>query len=224
MRNSTLPSTAMDLYAALGSFIETCYGKGNDGPANTFFKTTACKNCTTISLKAEGKNSVLVDRIVLKEELSSGQFVEEFVVEADGVQVFNGTSIGRSLIALFPKKMNASTITVKVLKSKAAPSFRFISVPNPSQCEIDGPGGHGTSCQLLNGVVIGGFPRKNGSLLVDSVSECCQACRKLSASCVAFTVVPKANKRFCQLLNATGGKTTELSGAVSGYPTRVAIH
>merc|ERR1712110_796281 len=95
--NSTLPKEAMDAYATFGSFIRKCYGEGNVSAASSLASRTCTKNCMNVNVELDGTH--VLDRIVLKEDLSMGQMVTSFRILADGTEVFSGSSIGRSLIA-----------------------------------------------------------------------------------------------------------------------------
>ena len=91
--------------------------------------------------------------------MSKGQLITEFQILADEVAIFNGTAVGRSLIVLLPKNITASKIKIQIINSKAEPSFRLISIPNPNACVVNGGGGGGgNGCNLQENTVIGGFP------------------------------------------------------------------
>ena len=227
--NSTLPSAAMALYAGLGTFTKTCYGEGATPSVTTLASTSCYKDCNSIELTSSSSSTskITFDRILLKEEMSKGQLITEFQVLADEVAIFNGTAVGRSLIVLLPKNITASKIKIQIINSKAEPSFRLISIPNPNACVVNG-GGDGNGCNLQENTVIGGFPSAVPVTSVSTVNACCKSCRKNALHCVAFTAVPvtilkgKQDESVasydCTLLKATGGASKTVQGAVSGSP------
>ena len=99
--DSSLPAEAVRAYAQLGSFVRACYGEGSVA-APTALATTAapCASCSVLKLSiGEGGAPSAFDRLLIKEELSGGQRVTAFTLLADGVPIFNGSSIGRTLVA-----------------------------------------------------------------------------------------------------------------------------
>lgn len=111
--NSTMPQEAMDIYAALGRFIRSCYGEGSLPSASALASTTTfgASNTTSVALTFRG-GAATFDRFLIKEELREGQNVLSFVVLADGQSIFNGTAIGRTLIVLLPTNVTASKVRI----------------------------------------------------------------------------------------------------------------
>tara|TARA_B110000091_G_C13759782_1_gene451553 strand:- start:142 stop:1533 length:1392 start_codon:yes stop_codon:yes gene_type:complete len=237
--HSTLPDEAMELYAALGRFTKNCYGIGGEASVSALAQISCSTLCTSVALtpttptnatNATTSTTTLptnmtFDRIVLKEEMSAGQLITKFQILANDIVLFNGTAVGRSLIVLFKQNITASSVVVKVLASKAPPSFRLIAVPNPTTCVVHGGGGGGGGCALQQNRVIGGFPSQIPLLKVQTVAECCTYCIKNMLHCVAFWAVPVSNSGVgtgegytCTLLKATGGSSKQMDGAVSGSP------
>ena len=224
--NTTLPDEAMDLYTALGRFTRSCYGVGA-APSASALAHTACVHCDgdvtlTADADAAAGGTLRFDRVLLKEDMAEGHNVLAFEILADGAQIFNGTAVGRSLIVLLDQNVTAKEVTVRVTKSRAPPTFRLLSLPDPDACVVGGGGGGGGGggCNLQEGVVIGGRPVPGVPVSqVADVAACCGACTTRPLDCVAFTATPVSSGGFeCTLLKATGGKTTALPGAVSGAP------
>lgn len=215
--NSSLPDEAIKLYEELGHFVKSCYGEGETASSRAL-NMTRCfveESCERVTLTLpNGRRSF--DRVLMKEELSRGQLVNAFEILADGVRIFNGTSIGRSLIVLLDRNVTASEVQIHVLSSKSPPSFRLIAVPDPAACVAGGSGGEG--CKIRSNVIIGGFPSSIPSRNVSHVDECCAACVANAQTCVAFTAVPTSSAYTCTLLRATGGADRMVRGAYSGSP------
>ena len=133
-----------------------------------------CSSCLNVSLTLAAPSNI--DRFLIKEELSRGQRVRAFEIHADGVVVYNGTAVGRTLIAKLDKNLSAvKVVTLVVRESVGSPSFRLFAVPNPSVCSAGGGGG-GNKCELVHDVVYVGPYLK--SLDVADVQACCDACPK----------------------------------------------
>ena len=213
--NSTMPQEAMDIYAALGSFIRNCYGEGSL-PSTTALASTSsfgASNTTSVSLSLGGSKSF--DRFIIKEELREGQNVLAFTVLADGKAIFNGTAIGRALIVLLPTNVTASTVELKVASAKKTPSFRLFAVPDPSSCFVHSSGGGG--CDLIEDTEYLGPPFSTTT--TQSVSACCAACRK-QPKCAFFTATDTAaHSSTCKLMAAQQG-SKKVKGVVSGSPKR----
>ena len=205
----------MDTYAALGSFIRTCYGEGSL-PSTTALATTSsfgASNTTRLSLAFEGGGSKTFDRLIIKEELREGQNVLSFVILADGKSIFNGTAIGRTLIVLLPANVTASKLELKVLSAKKTPSFRLFAVPDPASCAVHSSG-HG-GCDLIVDTEYLGPPFS--STTTESVAACCAACAKVP-KCAFFTATDTAaHSSTCKLMAAQQG-SRKAKGIVSGSP------
>lgn len=208
--NSSLPTSAVKTYRDLGLYIRSCYGIGDKPAAGALASTVdGCfgENCSSITLNLEAP--AVMDRILLKEELRGGQRVLAFHIEVDGLSVWNGTAIGRSLIAKFKKNVTGSAVTLVVDSSLASPEFRLIAVPNPSACAISTVG---RGCTLIKGVLYDGIVVRS---LQAGPDDCCSACHSI-VECAFFTVVGTSN---CTLLSTQQGSEPE-SNAVSGSPRR----
>ena len=242
--NSTLPDDAMELYSKLGKFTASCYGVGAVASLTSLASTSCYSNsqdCHHIQLQSSSSSSsrsidsstsiaidssistMTFDRILLKEEMSKGQLITEFEIILNGtIKIFNGTAVGRSLIVLLKENVTAAQVMIRVTASKASPSFRLITIPNPLSCVVDG-GTNSDGCNLQQDIVIGGFPSNIPVQTVTTVSQCCAACVQASLQCVAFTAVPTTNSSNgnefeCTLLKATGGSSKTVPGAFSGSP------
>ena len=177
-----------------------------------------CSSCLNVSLTLAAPSNI--DRFLIKEELSRGQRVRAFEIHADGVVVYNGTAVGRTLIAKLDKNLSAvKVVTLVVRESVGSPSFRLFAVPDPSVCSAGGGGG-GNKCELVHDVVYVGPYLK--SLDVADVQACCDAC-KVTSTCSVFAATPEtaAQKKWsCMLADAARGEKAH-PGAVSGSPIRV---
>jgi alpha-L-fucosidase len=215
--NSTLPTHAMNLYAALGTFTKECYGVGSEAAMGALAHTSCSSSCESIELKSASK--MTFDRMLLKEEMKLGQLITKFQIIGDGLVLFNGTAVGRSLIVLFKQNITVSSVNIKILQSKAPPSFRLIAIPNPDDCIVKGSSGSG--CTIQKDVLIGGFKLDTKPVKqVNNVGDCCNYCTTNSLQCVGFWAVPNnSNMYTCTLLKATGGNSKKVIGAFSGSPT-----
>ena len=213
--NSTMPQEAMETYAALGSFIRTCYGEGSL-PSETALASTngfGSSNTSSVALAFEGGGSRTFDRLLIKEELREGQNVLSFVILADGKSIFNGTAIGRTLIVRLPANITASHLELKVLSAKKTPSFRLFAVPDPASCFVRSGGKGG--CDLITDTEYLGPPFSTTT--TESVAACCAACAKVP-KCAFFTATDTAaHSSTCNLMAAEQG-SRKAKGIVSGSP------
>ena len=135
--NSTLPDEAMSTYQALGDFVRRCYGEGSIASTSALASTNnGCVNCSSVTLQFAGRMARKFDRVLMKEELREGQQVLSFELLANGKPIFNGSSIGRTLIALLDRNYTATSVELRVTSSRGPPSFRLVAVPNPVDCAI----------------------------------------------------------------------------------------
>ena len=107
--NGTVPAAQSAAAAALGTFVKACYsapivqGSGNGQRTITLMPSAA----------------VEVDRIVVQEDIRSGQLVRAFTVTAQlpggGSQVLaSGTSIGHKFIEVLAAPVTVSQITLNI--------------------------------------------------------------------------------------------------------------
>eukprot|EP00039_Didymoeca_costata_P003983 m.70841 g.70841 ORF g.70841 m.70841 type:complete len:699 (+) comp12173_c0_seq1:61-2157(+) len=211
--NSSLPDEAMNLYASLGSFIQECYGNGDVPSAHALGSIQACtSNCSTLTISFGAEQSV--DRFLIKEELSQGQLIISFeIVDSSGETLFNGSSVGRSVIALLPQPVNTTSITLRVTESKANPQIRLFAVPNPAFCNAGNSSG--SPCSLSPNVFVEGLVFQTAVL--GDVADCCNLCRQ-NSTCAVFNTVAKGYSQVtCTLLSAYQGSKI-MQGAISGSP------
>jgi hypothetical protein len=123
--------------------VQRCYGAGAV-PAATALAATppggCLRNCTSVTL-ALPAGGASFDRVLIKEELSNGQLVTGFELLADGVVVFNGSSVGRSLVARLSKPVAAARVvelrvTATRWSPNSGPGFRLVAVPDPASCQV----------------------------------------------------------------------------------------
>ena len=206
--NSTLPATAVHRYAGLGRWIAACYGVGATASSTALATTTGpCTNCTTLTLRLPEPKTM--DRFLLKEELRGGQLVLAFSIAVDGHTVFNGTAIGRTLVALLPQNVTGSVVTMTVLSARAAPTLRLFAVPDPASCALPAAS---QGCTYVNNTLYEG-PVIGSPSTVGTAADCCDKCRAVAA-CAFFTFVDGT----CSLIDAQQGSKAQ-PGAVSGSPT-----
>jgi len=155
---------------------------------------------------------------VLKEELGKGQMVSAFRILADERVVFQGTSIGRSLIAFLRgpdgHNVTASRLTLEVLDAKGPSAFRLISVPDPSNCVVNSSVG---GCALVPDVDSKGHIVWAG--YTPTIKDCCTACRK-KRTCAVFTTSWQAFHKKghrCTLMATIDSRSTA-EGIMSGSP------
>lgn len=199
--NSTLPAEAMKEYARLGTFIRECYGEGSEASETALAATTApCDECDKITLSL--KTPAAIDRVIIKEELSQGQLVRAFTILVDNTVVFNGTAIGRTLIARFQQNVTGSKVELHIQHAAASPTIRLFAIPDPASCLVSDP--RPRSCHYTPGTRFKGPVIK--SSLVGSPAECCSACGSVP-SCACFVAAPTNTREqyTCDLLNAQTG-------------------
>lgn len=205
----TLPETSASATTAAGVGVGVDVGVGADGVASTS--------------SASASTGRSFDRFLIKEDMAGGQRVRAFTIDVDGVSVFNGSAIGRSLIALLPANVTGKEVTLTVTAAVAMPSFRLFAVPNPASCIVGGGGGGGQCALQENTFTLGPASQK---LPVKSVAECCTACGQ-EASCAIFMAVPTSTNTSgsvvgdqgfeCSLIIAEQGSRVQ-AGVVSGSP------
>eukprot|EP00729_Bicosta_minor_P010054 gene10054-18971_t len=205
----TLPETSASATTAAGVGVGVGVGVGADGVASTS--------------SASASTGRSFDRFLIKEDMAGGQRVRAFTIDVDGVSVFNGSAIGRSLIALLPANVTGKEVTLTVTAAVAMPSFRLFAVPNPASCIVGGGGGGGQCALQENTFTLGPASQK---LPVKSVAECCTACGQ-EASCAIFMAVPTSTNTSgsvvgdqgfeCSLIIAEQGSRVQ-AGVVSGSP------
>lgn len=206
--NSTLPAVAVQRYRDLGAWVARCYGQGATAAATALATTSGpCANCSHLSLTVGGGKPVAMDRFLLKEDLTHGQLVLQFFISIDGVPVFNGTAIGRTLIALLGKNVTGQTVTLTVTEARAPPTLRLFAVPSPESCSL---ASGGDSCTYIQNTLYTG--PVTASSKQPTAAACCGQCREVAA-CAFFTYYHGT----CSLMTAQQGSTTQ-AGAVSGSP------
>ena len=153
-----------------------------------------------------------MDRVIIKEDLSRGQLIRAFTVTVDGQIAFNGTAVGRTLIARFDKNMTGVDVELKVSESVAAPSIRLLAVPDPESCEVEGPSKkcHFTTNTRYQGPIFKSFDG------LSSLDQCCAMCTSES-TCACFVATKEGSSFKCDLLNAQTGSAAA-PGVTSGTP------
>jgi hypothetical protein len=53
---------------------------------------------------------------------SEGQRIRSFKIEADGVEIVNGTAVGNKLIGLLPKNYSSSTVVLTITEAAGDPT------------------------------------------------------------------------------------------------------
>lgn len=117
-------------YAALGKWIQSCYGRpvastaGPAGGANTN---------VTLSIPA----GATIDRVSMMEDQTQGERITGWQIRANGAVVLSGSSVGHKIIQLLP---NATTLTgpatlvFEVTASLASPRVRGFAAFDGANC------------------------------------------------------------------------------------------
>ena len=203
----------METYAGLGDFIRSCYGEGSLASSTALAATTqGCTGCMNVTLQLQAP--AVIDRFVIKEELSEGAKVLAHKVLVDGREVFNGTAIGRTLIVLLPSNVSAqASIELKVTSARALPSFRLFAAPDPASCQVAASGG---GCNLIPNTRYKGPAFQ--TLTTATVQKCCEACAS-HKQCAFFTSTrtQSGHSQTCALMTAQQGSESA-TGVISGSP------
>eukprot|EP01052_Picozoa_sp_SAG31_P003772 SAG31_NODE_148_length_22511_cov_20.369266_20_plen_261_part_00 len=219
--NTTIPETAMKLYAQLGNWSRRCYGEGTVAAPSALATTTAPSvNCSNIKLSLPG-GAKTIDRFQIKEELALGQRILAFQILASGpgeqIVLYNGTAVGSAHIALLDKNVTASSVELKITATRGGPAtVNLFAVPDPAACWLPRAGGN---CTLVPDTLYSGVAFK--TLATATVHECCDACRA-NVSCAVFTAVLGTTWPYtatCKLMGAMTGEK-HVTGAFSGSPVR----
>ena len=106
---------------------QTKPNQGTSAAPSALATTTApCEGCLSVNLTLSAP--ALVDRFLIKEELRTGQLVMNFTVLVDGAPVFEGTSIGRTLIARLKAPVQATrTVELRVNEARVSAFLGAVS-------------------------------------------------------------------------------------------------
>ena len=112
-------------------------------------------------------------------------------------------------------QITASTVELRVLSSKATPSFRLFAIPDPASCQVHRSGKEG--CDLIPNTQYLG--PAFSTTTTSGVQACCAQCAKVP-KCAFFTATDTdAHSSSCQLMAAQQG-SKHVVGIVSGSPKR----
>jgi alpha-L-fucosidase len=135
-----------DIDAATGftSLVDSIYGTNLLAAYADADPVIADLTDNTLTTGASGEEIALTlpspvtfDRIRLGEDLTRGQHVEEFAVDADDATVTTGTTIGYSRILLLSSPVTTSRLRIRILATRAEPHLSFLGLYTADDTDAD---------------------------------------------------------------------------------------
>mmetsp|Transcript_26537 Transcript_26537/g.69814 ORF Transcript_26537/g.69814 Transcript_26537/m.69814 type:complete len:214 (+) Transcript_26537:282-923(+) len=193
-------------YAELGSWLSGCYGSSTATVSNASVDPSS----PTVSLSVPA--DAVIDRVVLREDLTNGQRVLGFSISVSGAAsnpVIQGQSIGNRFIGLLPSAVTGpATITVNVTSAVAATLIREMSVYNCTRTPQNG------GCSFVNDFAYKIVPSITVTAEQEpTVTACCALCHQ-HAECAVFVFDASG---LCTVMSANQGGEPK-AGAISGSP------
>ena len=81
----------------------------------------------TPEITIELPNSTLIDKVVLCENIATGQQIENFEIYADNIKIFSGETVGAKHICRF-KKREVKTVTVKITSYRRIATLKRVEI------------------------------------------------------------------------------------------------
>lgn len=81
----------------------------------------------TPEITIELPNSTLIDKVVLCENIATGQQIENFEIYADNIKIFSGETVGAKRICRF-KKREVKTVTVKITSYRRIATLKRVEI------------------------------------------------------------------------------------------------
>lgn len=232
-----IPLEHKQSYSAFGAWVNECY---HSAPVNTTGALQAVPSGGSISLEIGA--GFAVNRVVVAEDISQGQLVRSWRIDARlegegsggggggaGWQsVAEGQSIGHKRIVPLPTAAaSASALRLTILHVATSATKAQILLFEARNCSFAPPPSSHT-CKTEAGKVTTGV--QLGLLITGpgvDVKSCCAACWKHPDSCVGFNLATKAGvdagkNASCQLLKTEGGEKVA-PDTVTGAPSSASL-
>jgi|ERR1712130_379282 len=202
-QEGTMREDHLQRYQEFGDWIRSCY---------------AVPIVQTTKFDAKGSAKLVVptghevDRIVLREDQSTGQRILAFKVDvtlSGKSEVVNGTAIGNKYIAFLSKRYGAgTTLALTITQTIGSPIMASFGAHNCSRTPIP------TGCSFMEDFAYN-HPKEITIKTIQNSNptKCCNSCRS-DSTCAVFVM---DTSHTCYLLSANQGGKAE-AGYISGAP------